>query len=717
MRAPSIPTRPLGVVADDYGTGWSTLLYNALEHVPELQPGYLATVEYAQMRRDPNLAAILAGYTLQLRRAQWQVDGRGCRPEVTTAVAEDLGLNVAGSDETGAARTRGVSWSEHLRSALLMLTYGYMASELVAEVGDGRARLVSLADRMPHTIEHVHADAKTGDLLGITQSGTRRGDQPQIRADRLAFYVNEREGANWYGTSLLRPAHGYWRIKREMVLTHAISNRRWGAGVPVAQARPGTAPSGAQMAEAQRMASAARAGDQAGAAMPPDFDLVIQGLSGAVPDTLAFIEWIDRCATRAALMGHLELGQGGNGGSRALGSTFVDSLMLALESVAESVADTATRHIAARLVSWNWGESEPVPRVVVAGVGSRRETTAESLQALLASGGLSADPALEAWIRREWRLPEREGMAQPGVTALGVDIPKPADGEEGDDWGLLDDEPPAKPVKAARRGAGNPDQMSLFGDERQVHAAVRETPEQIQSQWEAARTELLAAWPATAAPLVAELAAQAEAAVADRDLPRLGQLAASAGVIAAQAATLGKGGSRLARQAADGVVAAAAAHDVTVKPGVAGADTVRQTAEAVAHIIAAGYASGAGRIALQHAGADPQSVRAAVEQHLDGLSTAQRGMVADQLGALLSAAQHAGRLSVLERAPKGTTFRASENNDDPNRCEECEAANGRRYKTLRAALVDYPSAGLKSCRGMSRCRGFIAADWPGTRSA
>jgi hypothetical protein len=476
MPSPTIPTRPLGMAAvDQYG---STLFYDVLEHIPELQPGYLATIEFSKMRRDPNLAAILSGWTLQLRRAQWQIDGRGCRPEVVAAVAEDLGLHVVGSDEVGAARTRGVSWSEHLRSALLMLTYGYMPMELVAEVGDGRARLVTLADRMPHTIEFVHSDPKTGALLGVTQTGIRRVDVPQIKADRLAYYVNEREGPNWYGSSLLRSSFGFWRIKQEMVRTHAISNRRWGAGVPVAQARSGTNPSPEQMAHAQQVASAARAGDVAGAAMPPDFDLIIQGLSGSVPNTLAFIEWLDRQATRAALMGHLELGQGGNGGSRALGETFVDSFMLALESLSESVSDTATRQIAARIVEWNYGPNEPVPTVVVSGIGSRREVTAASLQQLLSSGALAADPALETWVRREYRLPEREGMAQPGVTAPGVDLPA-ADGEQDEGQpsetqseGEPDDLP--EPVAArmadldwglfGQKKDAEPEQLDLFGE-------------------------------------------------------------------------------------------------------------------------------------------------------------------------------------------------------------------------------------------------------------
>ncbi|MDQ0371599.1 hypothetical protein J2S42_008360 [Catenuloplanes indicus] len=668
------------------------------------------------MRHESRLSSVLDGWTLQLRRAQWQVDGRGCRPEVVKLVADGLGLLVAGQDPAGAARLQGVSWNDYLRTSLrTSAAFGHVGHELQAEVVDGTAHLVALADRMPWTISRIHVDPKRGTLLGVTQDGVHRDDRPQIPASQLAWHAREREGIAWQGRSLLRASYPAWLLKREMLRTNSIAHRRWAAGIPVAQARPGSNPSPGQMAEAQRMASAARAGDVAGVAMPQDFELVIQGIAGQLPDTLGFIRFLNQEIAGAALMPHLDLGTS-QSGSRALGESFIDSWTLALEAWATETADVATRQIAARIVEWNFGSDEPVPSVVVSGIGSRREVTSESLNSLLSSGALSADPALEAWIRREWRLPERDPDAPKPLNATGVDLAKPdstADGEQGDDWGLLDDEA-AVPVKAAQRSRrrSNPDQMSLFGDGHPVQAAARpETPEQIQAQWEAARAELLAAWPKTAAPLVTELAAQAETAVADGDLPRLGQLAASAGVIAAQAAMLGKGGTKLARQAAAGVVAEAAAHDVIVRAGDAGAAKVNATAEAVAHIIAAGYASGAGRIALQHAGADPESVRDAVERHLDALSTAQRGMVADQLGALLSAAQHAGRLSVLERAPKGTTFRASEWADE-KRCDACDAVHGKTYRTLRAALIDYPASGYRNCEGgPGRCRGHIAADW------
>lgn len=472
------PTSVKGYV-DPYTLGdskWGSLYVDVLEHVPDLT-WPLSMQVFARMRRDPQLSAILAGWTLQLRRAQWQLDPAGCRPEVVREVADGMGLNVAGEDVASAARLRGVSWNEHLAAALRMLPFGHAGFEMQADTSTGAAKLSGLWERPQWTISHIHVNGKTGLLEGVTQDGATNAGVAQIKADRLVWYVNDREGANWAGTSLLRPCYASWLIKEEMRRVHGISNRRWGAGVPVMEALPGTNPTSGQMSEAMQMASAAQAGIQAGAASPPGFVMKILGLSGGVPDTLSFMKWLDQQMSRSALMGMIDLGETPNG-SRALGETFVDSFLLALESCAEAVADVATRQIAARIVAWNWGLDEPVPRVVASGIGSRREITAESLQQLLTSGALAADPALEAWVRREYRLPESEGTARPVVTP-GVDLDeqgqpgKPRPGDE-----AAGNEPPVDdlPVNVAARqadldwglfGAGSdpeagPKQLDLF---------------------------------------------------------------------------------------------------------------------------------------------------------------------------------------------------------------------------------------------------------------
>lgn len=363
---------------------------------------------YQQMRRDSKLAAVLDGYKLQLRRAMWQLDGAGCRRDVVQLVADDLGLPVRGNDEPGPARTRGVSWSDHLRSALTMLDFGHAGHELQAAYDDdGMARLTGLWERPQWTITSIHVKPKTGEFNGITQElGPRQAfDAPQIRPDRMAWYAREPEGAGWYGVSLLRPSFAPWLFKKEMMRAAAVANRRFSSGIPTVEWAPSSTPTPQQFSEAQRAITAARVGDQSGVTMPPGAMMKLVGLSGGVPDTLAFIQWLDQQMSTSVLMQHLDLGQTPNG-SRALGESFIDSWLLALEAIGEYVADVATRQIAARIVGWNW-PGEPVPRVVVSGIGSRREVTAQSLQLLLSSGALAADPGLEDWVRREYRLPER----------------------------------------------------------------------------------------------------------------------------------------------------------------------------------------------------------------------------------------------------------------------------------------------------------------------
>lgn len=460
----ALPTRFRGAVDNtvEYA-GW---LSDALEHVPDL--AYPLNIPiFGQMRKDPQIGAVLAGYGLQIRRATWQLDGSGCNPEVVKRLADDTGIEVAGVDSPSGARVRGVSWPAHLRSALLSLPYGHMGMELLAELRDGKARLVSLADRMPHTISEIHVDGPSGDFLGVSQNMIpSAANRPQIAADRMVWYAHEREGASWQGQSLIRPAYGPWVFKRELQVILATSSKRFGMGVPTIQWDIDPTPT--QHSEALRAVTAYRGGNEAGLVLPRGARLELASMTGTTPDTLGFIKWLDLQIAKSALMQHMDLGST-ESGSRALGQTFVDVLMMAVQAVAEDIADTFTRQVLARLVQWNEGADEPVPQLKVSGIGSRREVTAESLDLLLRSGALSSDPALEAHIRREYRLPERDPSAP--VVAPGVELGKRAQA----------DLPPAEAATdmhanvAARQAdldwglfgggkAPEPGQMDLFDD-------------------------------------------------------------------------------------------------------------------------------------------------------------------------------------------------------------------------------------------------------------
>lgn len=672
---------------------------------------------YSAMRRDPQLAAVLAGITLPIRRATWAVDPAGCRPEVAQLVADDLGLPLMGVDDPGPARLRGLSWTDHLRTALLCIVYGFSGFELLADTSSGQARLVNAYQRTASTIVFIHA-SPNGDFGGITQNyhpELRR--QAEIGPERMCWYAHEAEGSGWHGTSILRPGFSSWLIKQELRRVLAGSNRRWGMGVPTVRALPGTNPTDAQMSAAATLAQSARGGNTAGASLPPGFVMEILGLSGSAPNTIEALRWTDQQLSGMVLSRWMDLGSSQTG-SRALGESFIDIFLLTLQSLADFIADTATRQIGARLVEWNWGTDEPVPRVVVSEVGGRHEVTADALNALMASGALSADPALEEWVRRTYRLPERDPAYpwQPPALRKGLS----SGGIGGADGSVTDK---MASVAASRRGrkrrevAGQEPLPIAAADGTQQDPQDQPDPQlhdQHQAAWTAALAALLAQWPDLSQPMVDDLATQAGQDVNTGNLAALGTLAVSTVVVAGLAGAIGAAMTGLAETGAKHVVAEAKKQGVKITAPADVGGQVDQVAQAIAGVLANGYSSAAARKALQVASgqATAEQVQQAVAQVLDGMGTADAGWVADNLGAALSAGQQAGRFAVFEAHPPKELV-AREHHRDGNQCQPCTDVNGTRYATLAEAEADYPTAGAgyRACLGGLRCRGTVVGQW------
>jgi hypothetical protein len=269
---------------------------------------------------------------------------------------------------------------------------------------------------MPWTIAQMKVDEH-----GILQQIVQTTQTDPIPGSRLVWYVNEQEGSNWAGISMLRAAFGLWLLKHEVMRVHATSIRRFGMGVPTVTAPAGA--TAAQVKQAQQLASAIRGADQSGIGLPQGFQLALQGITGSVPDALGFLKYTDVAMAKMVLAGLIELGQTDNG-SRALGETFMDLFQLSLQSVADQVATTATSGyegmpgIVTDLVDQNWGEDEPAPRIVCTDVGENYEISANAIQSLVVSGAMTPDPALDAWVRKTWRLPPRENEWVPSSRGI-----------------------------------------------------------------------------------------------------------------------------------------------------------------------------------------------------------------------------------------------------------------------------------------------------------
>lgn len=398
------PTKELGYAAP-VGSAW--WIAAERETTPELRWPLSVTI-YDRMRRsDAQAASVLRAVTLPVRRTTWSIDQGAASDEVAQFVADNLGLSLSGTDPVEASRTRDrFSWSEHLSQALMMIVYGHAFFEQVYRIGDdGRARLRKLAPRLPHTISQINV-ALDGGLESIEQYGTVVHDTGPVKipVDRLVAYIHDREGGNWIGQSLLRPAYKHWLIKDRLLRVQAQTIERNGMGVPIYTATP----DGEDFEAGKLLATQFRSGESAGGAIPYEAKLELTGVSGTLPDASVAIRYHDEQIGRSVLAHFLNLGT--QTGSWALGTTFADFFTMSLQTLAQQVADVATQHVVEDLVDLNFGPDEPAPRITFQEIGSRNAVTAEAIALLVNSGVLLREPALERYIRETYGIPEKEPL-------------------------------------------------------------------------------------------------------------------------------------------------------------------------------------------------------------------------------------------------------------------------------------------------------------------
>lgn len=223
-----------------------------------------------------------------------------------------------------------------------------------------------------------------------------------------------------------------------------------------------------------------------------------------------------------------------------------------------------------------------------------------------------------------------------------------------------------------------------------------------QEQWDAQLADLLDNWTDISQQQRDELAAQITDAV-DSNPDGLGSLKVDSAVAAVALLASMKA---LAQLAAKQQVAAAKKQGVQLtEPDITDED-VQDVADAVTAAMAAGTAAEAGRAAAQALGTgDGKVISSDTLTHLAGLSDRY---LRDQLGGALSAAQHRGRIAVLDGWDGAVDLFASELNDK-NVCENCRAVDGTKFADRADAEAAYGGGKFRDCLGGARCRGQLIA--------
>lgn len=368
--------------------------YNASLQPPE------AYAVYEKMRNDGQVRAALSALKLPLLNADWFIESASDSP-LDREIAERL--------ETNLMEGMTVSWRDYLRQLLLYLDYGSMPFEKVWQIEDGLVMLRKLAPRLPKTVQSWLTD-ETGGFAGITQyAPTASGYKTvTIPVAKVLLFINDLEGSNWRGSSVLRSAYGHWFYKDGLYRVLAIALEKRSLGVDVGTLEGDAITEDGKRAMEKALMSLHAHEKQFMVEVEGQYKYRLEGLgSDGVLNPLPTIEHHDVRIVRSILAEFLAMGQGSTG-SLAMHRDKSAFFMMALGGIANQIVDVHNAHLIKPWVNYNW-DVEEYPRLRYSRLESRDlQSWAEAVLKLTQAQVLHMDSDIEKEARSLLDLPPKK---------------------------------------------------------------------------------------------------------------------------------------------------------------------------------------------------------------------------------------------------------------------------------------------------------------------
>lgn len=386
------------------------------EFLRELQ-GQKGIRLYTEMRdNDPLVGAILYSIEQIVKRLEWRVNGGDDRAEFVQSCLDDM------SD----------SWDATLSSILGMLPYGWSFHEIVykrrsgdtddpagkSKHSDGRIGWRKWPVRGQDTLARWVFDSDGG-IQGMEQYVD--GGTVTIPIEKSLLFRTTTVKGNPEGRSLLRNAVRPWMFKRRIEEFEAIGVERDLAGLPVAWLPPeymsstATTDQRAVFRAVQDIVSNIKRNEQEGVVFPMLFDesghkmmdLTLLSSGGSRQfDTNEIITRYDSRIAMTVLADFLMLGHD-RVGSFSLGAAKIDLWTMAVESIAQTIAEVVNSHAIPRLLKLNGLSTDDPPMLGFSDVAQvDLGDMADFIQRMTIAGVLTPDTELESWLRDVANLPE-----------------------------------------------------------------------------------------------------------------------------------------------------------------------------------------------------------------------------------------------------------------------------------------------------------------------
>jgi phage gp29-like protein len=440
---------------------------------------------YDEMRKsDGTVRAAVLATTLPVRAANWFV-----KP----GSEEQVDLDIAEFVRQALWEQSSITFDDFLRQALLSLPYGVMVFEKVYTTReiDGVTRIVfdKLAPRLPRSIQKW---AITDGSFGITQN-TSDGKVVDIPGDKLVVFVNEMEGENWWGTSILRAAYKHWFIKNTIYKIDAIAFERQGLGVPFVKLPEGATT--ADTVKAEEILKNLRANSQAYIIEPQDYEIGFKDMmSDKTRDPQNSLAHHNREIMKSILAQFLELGassSAGTSGSRALSEDHSDLFLQSLEAIARSFASTVNKQSIKELVDLNFDNVEKYPTLDFEGITETDvKAISDAYKTLVDTGAITPQEADEPYFRENLGLPEYDEAGKRERPA-----PKnpfgPTEDDSDPDIEASDRRHLKKKYRAFSDGAFNPYRELTFAEKKVNFEALTSKLDELEQQFDKETQALL----------------------------------------------------------------------------------------------------------------------------------------------------------------------------------------------------------------------------------
>jgi len=333
-----------------------------------------------------------------------------------------------------------LDWSSTLSEILTYLEFGYSVFEKVYDYVDFKPEDIEI-EQEPELDENgkeikkdpVYQVRPIQKLIGLKNLASRKqrtiyrwqtqGDNPvpgitqyvpggtfSIEMPKLCVFTYDKEGENYEGISMIRPAYKHWVMKDKLELIDGIRHERQGLGIITVEP-----PEGANeddINDAIQAARNARASEEGVIKKPKDWMIEfmdMKGGPGTVSDIQTSLEYHKREITKSVLAQFLELGGSGKGssGSRAVSADHSQLFEMALEHVAKYIQTVINRNVIKDLIDLNYSDKTGYPTLEHSKIGDDDiAVTSTAINQLMSVKAMTPDPELEQALRNMMHLPD-----------------------------------------------------------------------------------------------------------------------------------------------------------------------------------------------------------------------------------------------------------------------------------------------------------------------